>query len=155
MKVGYSIALLMITVAAAASAAELRLHAVLDGASVISATDSKGTGEASAFLTDDNKLRINLVYGGLASDVTGAELHLGNRSENGVAIAPLDVRTNQRAGSLVNADVTLTPDAAASVRDGNSYLLVTTNDRPAGEIRGQLLPQPIRLPDTVIPPTNP
>ena len=153
MRIGLSIALLMIT--GAASAAELRLHAVLDGASVISATDSRGTGEASAVLSDDNKLRINLVFGGLASNVTGAELHLGNRSENGVAIAPLDVRTNQRGGSLVNADVTLTPDAAASVRDGNSYVLVTTNDRPAGEIRGQLLPQPVRLPDTAVPPTNP
>jgi len=145
----------LIALTGAASAAELRLHAVLDGASVISATDSKGTGEASAFLTDGNKLRINLVFGGLASNVTGAELHLGNRSENGAVIAPLDVRTNQRGGSLVNANVTLTPDAAASVRDGNSYLLVTTNDRPAGEIRGQLLPQPVRLPDAAIPSTNP
>ena len=153
MRIGLSIALLMIT--GAASAAELRLHAVLDGASVISATDSRGTGEASAVLSDDNKLRINLVFGGLASNVTGAELHLGSSSENGAAIAPLDVRTNQRGGSLVNADVTLTPDAAASVRDGNSYVLVMTNDRPAGEIRGQLLPQPVRLPDTVIPPTKP
>jgi hypothetical protein len=155
MRIGFSIALLMITLAGAASAAELRLHAVLDGASVISATDSKGTGEATASLTDDNKLRINLVFGGLTSSVTGAELHLGNRSENGAAVAPLDVRTNQRGGSLVNADVTLTPDAAASVRDGDSYLLVTTNDRPAGEIRGQLLPQPVRLPDMATPPTTP
>ena len=155
MRIGFSIALLMITLAGGASAAELRLHAVLDGASVISATDSKGTGEATASLTDDNKLRINLVFGGLASSVTGAELHLGNRSENGAVVAPLDVRTNQRGGSLVNADVTLTPDAAASVRDGNSYLLVTTNDRPAGEIRGQLVPQPVRLPDMATPPTTP
>lgn len=155
MKIAVSIALLLLsTVAGAASAADLRLHALLDGASVISATDSKGTGEASAVLTDDNKLRINLVFGGLASDVTGAALHLGNSSENGAAVAPLDVRANQRGGSLVNEDVTLTPDAAASVRDGNSYLLVTTNDRPAGEIRGQLLPQPVRLRDTT-PPTRP
>lgn len=155
MKIAVSIAVLLLITAGAASAADLRLHALLDGASVISATDSKGTGEASAVLTDDNTLRINLVFGGLASDVTGAALHLGNRSENGAAIAPLDVRTNQRGGSLVNEDVTLTPDAAARVRDGDSYLLVTTNDRPAGEIRGQLLPQPIRLRDTMTPPTRP
>ena len=155
MKIVVSIATLLLAMAGCpAFAADQRLHAVLDGASVISATDSKGTGEASAVLTDDNKLRINLVFGGLASEVTGAALHLGNSSENGAAVAPLDVRTNQRGGSLVNQDVTLTPDAAASVREGNSYLLVTTNDRPAGEIRGQLLPQPVRLQSTA-PPLRP
>ncbi|HEY9399961.1 MAG TPA: CHRD domain-containing protein [Luteimonas sp.] len=148
MKLPHVLALLVLcVVAASAHAAELRLHALLDGASVVSATDSKATGEAKAVLRDDNKLRINLVFGGLASNVTGAELHTGASSENGPAVAPLGVRENQTVGSLVDTELTLTDDVAASVRAGNAYILVTTVDHPSGAIRGQLVPQPVRLPD--------
>jgi hypothetical protein len=42
--------------------------------------------------------------------------------------------------------LTLNADVATSVRAGNAYLLVTTTDFPAGALRGQLLPQPVRLP---------
>ena len=147
MKVPHVVALLVLcVVATSAHAADLRLRALLDGASVVSATDSKATGEAKAVLQDDNTLRINLVFGGLTSNVTGAALHTGPRSENGPAVAPLDVRENQTVGSLVDTELTLTDDVAASVRDGNAYILVTTIDHPAGAIRGQLIPQPVRLP---------
>lgn len=148
MKLPLVLALLALgAVAAGAHAADLRLHALLDGASVVSATDSKATGEAKAVLQDDNTLRINLVFGGLASNVTGAELHTGARSENGPAVAPLDVRENQTVGSLVETELTLTDDVATSMRAGNAYILVTTVDHPSGAIRGQLIPQPVRLPD--------
>ena len=149
MKLPRVVALLVsCVVATGVHAAELRLHALLDGASVVSATDSKATGEARAILQDDNKLRINLVFGGLASNVTGAELHTGARSENGPTVAPLDVRENQTVGSLVDTELILTDDVAASMRAGNAYILVTTVDHPSGAIRGQLVPQPVRLPDT-------
>lgn len=148
MKLPLVLALLALgAVVAGAHAADLRLHALLDGASVVSATDSKATGEAKAVLQDDNTLRINLVFGGLASNVTGAELHTGARSENGPAVAPLDVRENQTVGSLVETELTLTDDVATSMRAGNAYILVTTVDHPSGAIRGQLIPQPVRLPD--------
>jgi hypothetical protein len=140
--------LVLCAIASGAQAAGLRLHALLDGASVVSATDSPATGEAKAVLEDDNTLRINLVFGGLASNVTGAELHTGASSENGPAVAPLDVRENQTVGSLVDTEVTLTADVAASVRAGNAYIVVTTVDHPSGAIRGQLIPQPVRLPET-------
>ena len=126
-------------------AADLRLHAVLDGGTVISATDSKATGEATAILHDDGKVRINLVFGGLASNVTGAALHTGTKAENGPAVMPLDVRKDQTVGSLVNSEVTLGADAAASMRAGDTYIVITTIDYPAGAIRGQLIPQPVRL----------
>jgi hypothetical protein len=70
---------------------------------------------------------------------------LGSSAENGSVVAPLDVRVEQAAGSVVDADITLTPLAAESVRAGNSYLLVSTSNYPKGEIRGQLVPQPVRL----------
>jgi hypothetical protein len=134
-----------------ASAAELRLHALLDGASVVSATDSKGTGEATATLTDDNKLRLTLVYGGLETNVSGASLNLGSSAENGAVVLPLDVPTDRTSGALVNARLTVPPDAADAMRLGNVYLLIDTTDHPAGAIRGQLLPQPVRLYNAAIP----
>jgi len=129
-------------------AADLRLHALLDGASVVSSTDSPGTGEARAALQDDGKLRITLMFGGLPANVTGVELHTGSGNDNGPKVASMDASPDAQAGWRVNTVLTLTPDVAASVRAGNAYLLVTTTDFPAGALRGQLLPQPVRLPRT-------
>lgn len=148
-------ALLLIAAGGPLRADELRLHAVLNGGSVISATASTATGEAKAVLQDDGKLRISLVYGGLASDATGAALHTGTRVGNGPAVMPLDVRTNQTVGSLVNEELTLSADVAASMRAGNTYIVITTIDYPSGAIRGQLIPQPMRLPSVPEPEENP
>jgi hypothetical protein len=126
-------------------ASDLRLHALLDGASVVSATDSPGTGEARAVLQDDGKLRITLMFGGLTANVTGVELHTGASSDNGPQVASIDARPGAQ-GWLSNSVLTLTPDVAANVRAGDAYLLVTTTDFPGGALRGQLLPQPVRLP---------
>jgi len=140
-------ALLLLACFGQASAAGLRLHATLNGASVVSATDSKATGEATAELEANRKVRINLVFGGLASDVTGASLHTGTAAENGPEVMPLDVRKNQTVGSLVDEQLDLTEEVAQRMRDGETYIVITTIDHPAGAIRGQLLPQPVRLGD--------
>ena len=140
-------ALLLVACFGQANAAGMRLHAILNGTNVISATDSKATGEATAEFGVNNKVRINLVFGGLASDVTGASLHTGTTAENGPAALPLDVRKNQTVGSLVDEQLDLTEDVAQRMRDGETYIVVTTVDHPAGAIRGQLLPQPVRLGD--------
>ena len=132
-----------------ADAAELRLRATLNGANVVSATDSKATGEATAVLGDAGKLRINLVFGGLASDVTGASLHTGTSAENGPEALPLEVRKDQTAGTLVDAQLTLSEEVAQRMRDGETYIVITTVDHPGGAIRGQLIPQPVRLGDEV------
>jgi hypothetical protein len=140
-------ALLLLACVGQADAAGLRLHAILNGGNVISATDSKATGEATAELDAANKLRINLVFGGLASDVTGASLHTGTTAENGPAVMPLDVRKDQTVGSLVDEQLDLTEQVAQRMRDGETYIVINTVDHPAGAIRGQLLPQPVRLGD--------
>jgi hypothetical protein len=145
MKMAGMIATLLLVATGSPQAAELRLHALLDGASVVSATDSLGTGEATATLSDDGKVRLTMVFGGLSSNVTGATLQLGSSAENGALVAPLDVRVEQAAGSVADEELALTPLAARSVRAGNSYLLVSTSNYPKGEIRGQLVPQPVRL----------
>jgi hypothetical protein len=148
MKPTHLFALLLLSLATSGPlhAAELRLHALLDGASVVSSTDSPGTGEARAVLQDDGKLRITLMFGGLPANVTGVELHTGSGNDNGPQVASMDASPDAQAGWRVNTVLTLTPDVAASVRAGNAYLLVTTTDLPSGALRGQLLPQPVRLP---------
>jgi hypothetical protein len=126
---GHALALLLLLVASAPlHAAELRLHALLDGASIVSATESPGTG------------------GGLATNVTGVELHTGSGNDNGPQVASMEASPNAQGGWIVNTLLTLNADVATSVRAGNAYLLVTTTDFPAGALRGQLLPQPVRLP---------
>lgn len=139
--------MLLATCVAPLQAAELRLHAVLDGRHVVSATSSPATGEATVVLQDDGRLRLNLVFGGLVSNVTGVSLHTGTRAENGPIAMPLDGPTNQTQGAMVNEDLTLSEDVASRMREGETYLVVTTIDDPAGAIRGQLIPQPVRLSD--------
>lgn len=145
---GQGLALLLFASVGTAHAAELRLHALLDGASVVSATDSPGTGEARAVLQDDNKLRVTLLVGGLTTTVTGVELHTGSGSDNGPEVASIDVRENAQGAWAASTVLTLTDGVAQSVREGGAYLLVTTTDFPTGAMRGQLLAQPVRLPRT-------
>lgn len=145
------LALVVATSSMSALAADLELHAILDGDSVVSATESPGTGEAHAWLGDDNRVRIELVFGGLESGATGAGLFEGKATENGDRVAELDVGTDQVAARLDDIEIQLSPEVAGQVRLGESYLQVETIGYPDGAIRGQLVPQPVRLEDAVEP----
>lgn len=134
-----------------AAAADLELHATLDGSRVVSATDSTGSGEAHAWLGDDGRVRIELVFGGLESGASGAALYAGEATENGDLVAELDVAPDLVRGRLDDIEITLSPDAAEQMRAGETYLQIETPGFPDGAIRGQLLPQPVRLDDAVEP----
>lgn len=135
----------------AASAADLELHATLDGAHVVSATDSDGTGEAHAWLDDDGRVRIELVFGGLESGASGAALYVGEATENGDLVAELDIAPDLVRGRLDDIAIALSPEIAERMRAGETYLQVETPAFPDGAIRGQLVPQPVRLKDGVEP----
>lgn len=130
-----------------AHAADLILRGMLGGGSVVSATESPATGEVAAVLSDDNTLQLDLVFAGLTADATGAALHTGKFSENGPAVAPLDIDGGAAEGRIDGARIALTPLAAAAVRAGESYVVISTIEHPDGAIRGQLMPQPVRLDD--------
>lgn len=131
------------------AAAELELHATLDGAHVVSAIESGGTGEAHAWLDDDGRVRIELVFGGLESGTTGAGLYAGKASENGDLVAELDVAADLVRGRLDDIEIALSPGVAERMRLGETYLQVETREYRDGAIRGQLVPQPVRLEDEV------
>lgn len=127
--------------ASPALAADLSLRGSLSGANVVSATESPATGEVAATLEDDNDLRIDLVYSGLATNASGAGFHIGKASENGTRVAPLGISSGTTEGRLRGAVVRLTPAVAARVRAGESYVQIVSLDQPGGVIRAQLVPQ--------------
>ena len=133
------------TLSAPLLSAELNLRGSLAGTNVVSATESPATGEVAAVLEDDNDLRIDMIYSGLATNATGAALHVGKRSENGSRIAPLAVSSGTTEGQLRGAVVRLTPQVAAQVRAGEAYVQIATLEQPAGVIRAQLNPQATTL----------
>lgn len=131
----------------AADAAELKLRALLNGGNVVSATESLAAGEARAMLDDDNGVRVDLIYSDLEEKATGAELHVGKSNENGTAIEKLALDINQSEGRVVGALFDVSPEVAERIRAGEAYLVITTIEHPDGVIRGQLVPQPVRLPE--------
>lgn len=130
-----------------AHAVDLKLRAVLIGGGVVSATESPATGEALAVLEEDNDLRLDLSYAGFVTGSTGAALHVGKENENGLKIADLDVSLDATEGRLSIEQLRLDADDAARVRAGESYLVISTIQYPNGAIRGQLVPQPLRVED--------
>jgi hypothetical protein len=131
-----------------AHAADLKLHALLDSAPMVPRADTEASDEATATLQDDGKATIRLVVGGIASSVVGAELHTGAANATGPVVAPLTLTADPKLGWLGEQTLALDDADAASMRAGESYILVTTGDHPTGELRGQLMPQPVRLPTT-------
>ncbi len=134
-----------------ALAADLELHATLDGAHVVSATESTGSGEAHAWLDDEGRVRIELVFGGLESGASGAGLYAGAPTENGDLVAELDIAPDLVRGRLDDIEIALSPEVAERMRAGETYLQLETPAFPDGAIRGQLVPQPVRLDDAVEP----
>lgn len=125
----------------------MQLRGVLNGSNVVSATESPGTGEVAAVLSADGSMRIDLVYAGLNENATGGALHIGKNSENGQMVESLAVDTDASQGRLADVEIALTALDAERVRAGEAYVVVTTLTHPAGAIRGQLIPQPIRFGD--------
>ncbi|MFL6593687.1 MAG: CHRD domain-containing protein [Luteimonas sp.] len=142
---GLALGVFLLGMAGAACAADVHLHAVLGSTPMVPATDSSGSGEARALVRDDGAVRISVAFAGLASSVTAVELHTGASNATGPIVATLDARETP-AGTIVDQQLALDPGPAADVRAGNSYILITTADRPSGALRGQLVPQPVRLP---------
>lgn len=135
----------LVAIATPAAAAELNLRGSLAGTNVVSATESPATGEVAAVLEDDNDLRVDMIYSGMATNATGAALHVGKAGENGTRIAPLAISTGTTEGQLRGAVVRLTPQVAAQVRTGQAYVQIVSLDEPDGVVRAQLNPQPTSL----------
>lgn len=117
------------------------LRAILNGATEVPPTDSRGTGYFTAVYRPSTKVleyRLNLV--GLSGPVTMAYLHgPAAPGENAQQVAPINIPLYADR-STVDDGVTLTEQQAAEVVAGRWYVNVMTGKFPDGEIRGQILP---------------
>lgn len=160
MNVGITLTrLLLLAVASAMLAApvaaqEVVLRGTLSGDNVMSATESEATGEVAAVLTEDDVLRLDLVFAGLELGATGAALHTGSYNANGPLVERLDIDTGATEGRITGAEMSLTPLTAAAVRAGDSYVVISTVEYPDGAVRAQLMPQPVRLDSPVVEPVT-
>ncbi len=122
--------------------------AILSGANEVPANASAGTGAITAIL-DNMTLSVSGTFENLSSpfDPTvggGAHLHGGLFGQNGSVALPLvaTVATDGLQGAFeeVNNTFELTQDQLEALEARGLYVNIHTEGAPAGEIRGQLLP---------------
>jgi hypothetical protein len=108
--------------------------------------DFEGSGTATATVSVDDRIEVEVAFEGLTGDPVGAHIHWGPPGEAGPVIFPLD----HAGGSPISQ--TLTPDdftpaeggpqtfeeAVEAMHAGNTYVNVHTEMNQPGEIRGQL-----------------
>lgn len=146
-----------------ADAAMVKLGAVLNEANELPPTPVSTGATGLAFLeidTDSRAFSINVFVTGidpLADPLTGTHIHVGNPAF-GVAGDPFTQRTGPvivnlehtnfvQAGAVLalNFSGTFPADQLGDLLAGNTYVNVHTANNPAGQIRGQLVPEPATM----------
>lgn len=123
--------------AGTASAATVKFHATLNGASEAPATKSTGSGEATASLdTATHELSYDVSFKGFASDVTAAHFHgPAEPGKNAGVVVPLGTAPS----SPIHGTVKLTPEQEKQMTAGMYYANIHTKNNPSGAIRGQMM----------------
>lgn len=127
--------------------ANIRFRAHLNGSTGIPVVTTLASGMVVAEL-QGNQLIVSGRFDGLESDFAteiGAHIHLGMAGMAGPVIFPLtvDLDDDLRGASISAASNTfdLDEDGVAAIINRRYYINVHTLDNPAGEIRGQLVPE--------------
>jgi len=113
--------------------------AQLNGAQETPSNNSTATGVGTVLLSSDEmSAQVNLSFNGLSSTQTAAHIHGPAHVEfPGEIVFPLST------GTVNNQTINLTPTQVAQLKAGLFYFNVHTNNFPDGEIRGQILPNPL------------
>lgn len=122
-------------------------EAILSGAHVMPSAQTRASGLVVATL-DDNQLALSGAFSGLGSDVSaqaGPVLQLALAGEgDGVSLFDLTatLSADRRNGSFTHENNTflLTAEQVTALFDRRLSILIRTEARPDGELRGQLLP---------------
>jgi hypothetical protein len=128
--------------------ADLSAEAITSGTVV---TDGSGSG---TFTLVGDQLSFVIRYQDLTGPASNAHIHgPAGLNENAGVLVPLvpfsPVQPLGASGVLAGS-VKLTPEQLANVIDGRTYVNVHTGANPGGEIRGQILPQPMAVPFTAV-----
>lgn len=125
-------------VASPAWADILLFEAFLDGLQVVPPVATPGTGTFTVTLDTATNTLSNASgsYSGLIGSVTNASIQgPAPIGINGGAFLFLDPPTLEIPGG----SAMITPGQAQAMIDGDTYIIIRTNSRPGGEIRGQLM----------------
>jgi len=129
----------------------VNLQLALNGASEIPPVSTPATGLGNLMLVG-NQLTINLTYQGLSGVATASHIHgPATTAQNAgvlISLAPYNGGVYGTFGSL-SGTVTLTTEQLANVVDGLTYVNFHTPAHPAGEMRGQIIPQVTAVPLTL------
>ncbi len=132
-----------------ASAAVVRFNVALDAAQETPVSTSSATGTAIVLYdTEANTLDLTVSLANLANTVSNSHIHEGAPGVSGPPVVPLGDETNYaRNGTTVTGTLTgLTYGGTpATLLSGGAYLNFHSAEFPSGEIRGQLVPEPVRF----------
>lgn len=149
---------LLATVAVAASPAaatggargeRIRFRGTLSGDQEVPPVDTHGWGTVRARLRGAD-LAVRFSFAGLGSPVNesiGIHIHQGAKGVNGPILFALTDETRlfkYGTAGRGRSRLHLPDEQVAAARAGELYLNVHTNELPAGELRGQLWPLPLR-----------
>lgn len=126
------VALMMITVAAAASAAEIK--AKLTGAAEVPPVKTMASGTASIVVNDDMSVSGSVKTEGVKG--IAAHIHEGAAGTNGGVAVPLTAKGDNEW--VVPKGAKLTAAQMAELKAGNLYVNVHSDAHKDGEIRAQL-----------------
>jgi CHRD domain len=126
--------------AGSATAASMSFKVPLSGATQVPMVKTDGAGTAD--LTWDPSTRTvtwDITYEHMSSAVTMAHFHQGASDKNGPVKIWL-TKKGSPVSSPITGKATLTPSEAKEFEAGDWYINVHSQDHPAGEIRGQVVP---------------
>ena len=122
----------------------------------VDATVSRGLGEAiTEYYT--SRVEINGFVANTTDTISAAHIHDGMAGENGPVVAPIDFFPLNAAAPFTAilptfANINLTDEQAATMRERGFYLNFHTSTYPGGEVRGQIAPRANTLYHTIIEP---
>lgn len=87
----------------------------------------------------------SVTVSGLTGRTTAAHIHAGFAGANGGVISPLEESANNSLVWLVPQGTTFDAPALASLSNGELYINVHTIANAGGEIRGQIIPEGVRI----------
>jgi hypothetical protein len=116
----------------------VKLGGPLSGAQEVPPVATNGTGRVDAtFDKSTRKLTYTVVHSGLSAAPTAGHFHgPAAMGQNAGVVVPFP-----NATSPIRGEATLTEAQAADLLAGRWYANIHTASHPAGEIRGQVMPQ--------------
>ncbi len=145
----------LLALASQSARADFVLTATLAGSNQVPPNSSMATGSAIlTFLTQSQTIAYDVIYSGLTASALEGHIHFGPYGSNGPIILPFvpgptgttgEVRGVLSAANLINqaaSGINTYSDIVTAALADNLYVNLHDSNYPAGEIRGQVVPEP-------------